>query len=122
LCSGTSIILEAGLQVPAGTVEGSEEVIAALFREIDEESGLSQLTLIRHLATAPFYAESKAEWHERNVFHLQAPDNLPESWLHIVKAGDEDKGLHFEYSWKTISEAKTTLSGGQGHWLDKING
>lgn len=112
---------EAGLQVPAGTVEDGEEPLAALFREVDEESGLSQLTLIRHLATEPFYAEAKAEWQERNVFHLQAPDNLPESWLHIVKAGDEDEGLHFEFSWSSLSEAKATLSGGQGHWLDRIN-
>jgi 8-oxo-dGTP pyrophosphatase MutT (NUDIX family) len=112
---------EAGLQVPAGTVGDNEDLIDALFREINEESGLSQLTLIRQLASEPFYAESKAEWQERNVFHLQAPDNLPESWLHIVSAGDEDKGLHFEYSWSSLSKAKATLSGGQGHWLDRIN-
>src|SRR5688500_12189505 len=100
---------EAGLQVPAGTVEDHEELIDALFREIDEESGLSQLTLIRHLATAPFYAEAKTEWQERNVFHLQARDNLPESWLHVVKAGDADEGLHFEYSWSSLNEAKAML-------------
>lgn len=112
---------EAGLQVPAGTVEDGEELIAALLREIDEESGLSQLTLIRHLATEPFYSESKAEWQERNVFHLQAPDDLPDSWLHVVKAGEEDEGLHFEYSWVSSSQSKATLSSGQGQWLDKIN-
>ena len=112
---------EAGLQVPGGTAEDGEELIDALLRETDEESGLSQLTLIRHLVTEPFYAQSKAEWQERNVFHLQAPENLPDSWLHVVKAGEEDEGLHFEYSWASLSEARATLSGGQGQWLDRIN-
>lgn len=68
-----------------------------------------------------FYAESKAEWQERNVFHLQAPDALPRFWQHVVKAGGEDAGLYFEYLWASLSEAKATLSGGQGQWLDRIN-
>ncbi|HLE30393.1 MAG TPA: NUDIX domain-containing protein, partial [Anaerolineales bacterium] len=32
---------EAGVQVPAGTVEPDEPVEAALFREVHEESGLT---------------------------------------------------------------------------------
>lgn len=88
---------------------------------MDEESGLSQLMLVCHLATAPFSAQSKAEWQKRSVFHLQAPENLPDFWLHVVTAGEEDRGLHFEYWWAALSEAKATLSGGQGQWLDRIN-
>lgn len=39
----------AGIQVPAGTVELGEPLEAAVLREAAEETGLSQLRLLRHL-------------------------------------------------------------------------
>jgi NADH pyrophosphatase NudC (nudix superfamily) len=41
---------EAGTQVPAGTVEVAESIEQALWREVEEESGLirTQLSLIGH--------------------------------------------------------------------------
>ena len=42
---------EAGIQVPAGTVEHKEEPAAAVLREAEEETGLTDLTLIRCLGT-----------------------------------------------------------------------
>jgi len=59
---------DAGLQIPAGTVEEGEEIEHALFREIHEESGVTHddLKLIRKLAVF----ESQ-EWGAiRHVFHL----------------------------------------------------
>ena len=40
---------EAGVQVPAGTVEPGQAIEAALFREIREESGLTNLQLVHKL-------------------------------------------------------------------------
>lgn len=42
---------EAGIQVPAGTVEQDEDIADALYREILEESGILQheLRLAKHL-------------------------------------------------------------------------
>jgi len=39
----------AGTQLPAGTVEVGEGLEAALLREVSEETGLSQVRLVRHL-------------------------------------------------------------------------
>lgn len=54
---------EAGRQVPAGTVEPDEDVEAALVREVAEESGLTNLRIIRKLAEAVF-----PEW--GNLHHV----------------------------------------------------
>lgn len=44
---------EAGVQVPAGTVESGESVEKALYREILEETGIlqSEQRLVKHLKT-----------------------------------------------------------------------
>lgn len=39
----------AGVQLPAGTVEAGESLEAAAFREVAEETGLTDVRLIRHL-------------------------------------------------------------------------
>jgi ADP-ribose pyrophosphatase YjhB (NUDIX family) len=113
---------QAGLQVPAGTVDAGEDLLSALWREIDEESGLTpiQLVLVAQVATAPFYFAERDEWQERSFFHLRARDALPDRWLQVVKAGEEDKGMHFSYAWLPLAEAATTLSGNQGDWLHQI--
>jgi 8-oxo-dGTP pyrophosphatase MutT (NUDIX family) len=41
----------AGVQVPAGTIELGESVEEALWREVQEETGLRDVQLIRHLRT-----------------------------------------------------------------------
>ena len=111
---------EAGVQVPGGTVEDGESLVAGLWREVEEETGLAHLTLIGQIAKAPFYADWRDEWHERNVFHLQASSDLPDTWVHVVKAGVEDKGLHFVFCWLSLAQAEQELPWGQSQWLNLI--
>lgn len=40
----------AGLQLPAGTVECNEDVLAAMYRELEEEAGLTAVELLAQLA------------------------------------------------------------------------
>lgn len=114
---------EAGLQIPAGTVEEGEEIEHALFREIQEESGLvpDDLKLIRKLAVF----ESQ-EWGTiRHVFHLATTKPLPDSWNCLTNDYDNDEArarderLVFCYRWESLKN-KIDLAGNQGLWLDKI--
>jgi 8-oxo-dGTP pyrophosphatase MutT (NUDIX family) len=114
---------DAGLQIPAGTVEESEEIEHALFREIQEESGLtrSDLKLIRKLAEHP-----QPEWNNiRHVFHLAALKPLPDSWNWLTNDYDNDEArarderLVFCYRWESLKN-NIDLAGNQGMWLDNI--
>lgn len=106
---------EAGLQVPAGTVEPGEPIEHALWREVAEEAGLTaaELRLARRLVEHP-----EPEWDQvRHVFHLAASVDLPEAWTHLVQGAGEDAGMAFVYHWATLD---IRLAGDQHRWLDAL--
>jgi ADP-ribose pyrophosphatase YjhB (NUDIX family) len=108
---------EAGVQVPAGTVEENEVVEAALWRERFEESGLSDTQVVKvcKLAEVP-----EPEWHQvRHVYLLQAVAEMPKAWTMVVGGGGEDHGMAFEYYWVAITPG-LELAGGQHRWLQGI--
>jgi 8-oxo-dGTP pyrophosphatase MutT (NUDIX family) len=108
---------EAGLQVPGGTVDEGETPQTALHREILEETGLSCLKLVGPLTRVLSYSDSRREWQERHVFHLEARSDLPSAWRHIVRCDGEDDGLHFLFSWIPVRDAEVELYRGHGEWL-----
>ena len=108
---------EAGVQVPAGTVEPGEPIEDALFREIREESGLTDVQLVRKLAE-----HEEVEWDNiRHVFYLIAPNGAPDTWTHTVHGQGKDAGMVFEYRWVDLSE-NFELAGAQHKWLGLLNG
>ena len=86
---------EAGVQVPAVTVEIGESIETALYREIFGESGLIELELLRKLKSYIYFNEYKKEYQERNVYLLQASDPTQDSWEHTVTGEGEDHDMVF---------------------------
>jgi ADP-ribose pyrophosphatase YjhB (NUDIX family) len=106
---------EAGVQVPAGTVEPDEAIETALHRELAEESGLTGLTVIAALGSFP-----DRVWNvRRHVYHLAAPPDAPDSWEHTVHGDGEDAGFRFRYSWRLVTGIDE-LAGAQHQWLDRL--
>src|SRR5258708_28204252 len=75
---------EAGIQVPAGTIEEHERAEEAVLREAYEETGLTALTLTRFLGEqerdmADF---GRDEIHHRSFYHLQYDANLVPTFRH----------------------------------------
>jgi 8-oxo-dGTP pyrophosphatase MutT (NUDIX family) len=108
---------EAGIQVPAGSIEPGESPEQAARREAFEESGIRELHTRRYLGSFRWHHAERGEDHERHVFHLESLQPLPERWEHTVSAGEEDKGLHLIFYWLNLAEAEKVLSGNQGAYL-----
>jgi len=76
---------EAGVQVPAGTVEPGELPDKAAVHETEEETGLSGFRLMRKLGEYAHSVEFRPENHRRHVFQLEAPEGAPDRWQHFAE-------------------------------------
>lgn len=89
----------AGLQVPAGTVEEGEELVAAVQREVWEESGLDNFSEVQYLGNRDFIHEGRGEIHHRSFFVLDYIGESPQRYSFEVQGSGTDQGLVFNYSW-----------------------
>lgn len=103
---------EAGIQVPAAIVEENETIEDALYKEIEEECGLTQLISKNKIKEYIYYDERKAEYHERHVFHLEVVEEKREKWERIIPSHDQGAGFIFRYNWVPL-EVVFKLEAGQ---------
>lgn len=113
---------EAGLQVPGGTIEDDELLIDALYREIEEETGIQreQLELKGKVNKRNYFPENCHDVvHERNIFHLiyKGKDEL--EWDNRVLSTGKDNGMIFHCSWVPVNELPE-LAAGQDEEIDYI--
>lgn len=114
---------DAGLQVPAGTLEPGEAPDVGALRETEEETGRSGFGLVRKLGVSEyefrerFEGRDRRELHERHVFLLAPPPDLPEQWSYLAEAGKGD--FWFEFFWLPL-DAEIRLAGDQHVLLDAI--
>ncbi|HEX8236617.1 MAG TPA: NUDIX domain-containing protein [Abditibacteriaceae bacterium] len=107
---------EVPIQVPGGTVDDGEELVTALLREVEEESGLTALKLVRKLGTCRFYRPEINGEVERHFYLLEAPSGTPDAWQHLVFGTGIDCGLVFSYYWVHVNDS-VKLTGDQGRFL-----
>lgn len=112
---------DAGIQVPGGTIEDDELLIDALYREIEEETGISRndLSLEGKLRKYLYFPEGRSGIHERNIFHLSYIGEDKSAWEHVVLGGGEDQGLIFCLRWIPLTNVPI-LAGKQDDALDMI--
>ncbi|WP_171016699.1 NUDIX hydrolase [Pseudalkalibacillus caeni] len=110
---------EAGIQVPAGTVEENESLEEALLREISEESGLEGLTLVAKLGDYHYAVKERNELHHRHFYLLKAEKPVSATFVHRIKSHDSDNGLVFLYRWIPLENVK--LAGEQDYFVNRIN-
>ena len=94
---------EAGIQVPAGTLEAGESPEEGVLREAYEETGLSGLTLVSFLGNQHrnLLDFGRAEIHQRWFYHLACPGNPPAEWRHFeTDPSDGSPGpIPFDFFW-----------------------
>jgi len=115
---------EAGVQVPAGTVEDGERFADAVMREACEETGLTNLTLVRWLGeqTFNFSDFGRDEIHHRYFYHLRCDGDPPATWRH--NEDDPSEGgpgpIVFEFFWARLPHAVPELIADHGMMLPKL--
>ena len=73
---------EAGLQVPAGTVEKGESLEQAVLREVFEETGLRLVDSVKKIDEYIYFREMQGVFNNRHVFHLITQEAV--SYTHLT--------------------------------------
>lgn len=94
---------QAGIQVPAGTMEPGERPADAALREATEETGLTSLRVERFIGRQIFDARTvgREEYNDRWFFHIVCESDVPETWTHgEFNASDGTIGpVPFDFFW-----------------------
>jgi RimJ/RimL family protein N-acetyltransferase/8-oxo-dGTP pyrophosphatase MutT (NUDIX family) len=113
---------EAGIQVPAGTVEPDEEWQTAIRREAAEETGLSGLEIVRHLGDVEYQWPGREEMALRHFYHLRCTERPPERWWHgeLHPSEGEAEAIPFEFFWAQLPHEVPLLAPGHGQFLAEL--
>ncbi|MBR7651635.1 NUDIX domain-containing protein [Brucella oryzae] len=112
------------LQVPGGTVDTGEDILAAAYREFTEETGLLYDDGMIHLESFDYdYLErGQRELHRRHCFHLQLRVATPETWDHYeMSPCDGGAPILFRLFWLDRSSAQNRLGLRMAESLGKIS-
>jgi len=105
--------VEAGVQVPKGTVEPGEVLLDAILRELREETGLAISDRVQYIGSLIRFDQA---W---NFFAVKGDANLPDTWVQCVGGDGEDKGMKFRYYWVPLTP-EPNLAGKQGDGLELL--
>ena len=89
--------LDAGTQVPWGTIDPGETSKETLLRELKEETGLSEFKYVEKFDEYQFYEVKSKKYLRRHVFHFESAKDLLDQWSYRVKGDGLDKNLNFHY-------------------------
>ena len=90
---------EPGLEIPKGSVQPGEMPAQAAMREVEEESGLRAMTLVKELGVTLWQDE------EQHFFLFRADELLPDRFEHVVTGQDGDRGTRYQYRWIAATPA-----------------
>ena len=95
---------EAGIQVPAGTIEPGENPQDAVMREAKEETSLTELRYEQFLAqdTRDMRDCGRDELQYRWFFHLSVEGPTEETWRHGEHAADGSVIHPFDFFWADV--------------------
>ena len=110
---------EAGIQIPAGTIDPGESAEAAVVREAHEETGLREFHPPVHLGTTDFVSSSDPTTTvRRHFFQLALAGEAPNRWRHTERhpTGGGDDFL-FELYWINLHTPAPDLAPGHDAFL-----
>jgi ADP-ribose pyrophosphatase YjhB (NUDIX family)/GNAT superfamily N-acetyltransferase len=115
---------EAGIQVPAGTVEAGELLKDAVLREAREETGLEALDVCAYLGHDEIIVPRHGALYVylRHFFHLAARGDVPERWCWFEREPSDGSPapIEFELYWVDRTEGLPQLSGRMDAFLGRL--
>lgn len=110
---------EAGLQVPAGTLEPGEDPAEGVLREAFEETGLNGLRLNAFLGEYDQDFPEVGHVHHRCFYHLVCEKPPPERWIHYEwhPSDGSPAPIRFEFFWVPLPDGVPELAPGHGRML-----
>jgi 8-oxo-dGTP diphosphatase len=115
---------EAGIQVPAGTIEPGETPKSAALSEAWEETGLADLTLVSYLGEQlrDMRDMGKAELHHRFFYHVRCTHQPPRQWRHTeMHSSESGERPIFELFWVDLPDGIPPLIAGHGALLPMLH-
>ena len=92
-------------QVPAGRIDAHESLDEGLAREVEEETGVRGVRIVRELAgpqeVARLYGPGGNESH---AFHAVTDAETPAEWEHAVTGSGMDSQFVFRCRWASLDE------------------
>lgn len=112
---------EAGIQVPAGTLEDNETPEHGVLREAVEETGLTHLQIVEFLGVCDHPVPERDQIHRRHFFFLTCIGNVPECWQHNESAGENVADpIPFDFFWAEFPNGLPLLAPGHGKMLQEL--
>ncbi|MEV0586511.1 NUDIX domain-containing protein [Nonomuraea sp. NPDC050310] len=109
---------EAGVQVPAGGIEAGETPEEGALREAREETGPTELSIVRKLGVTDYdVTPYRWEIQRLHVFHLALHQETPERWASEERGGGA--AIRLECFWIPLEQGHV-LAGGQGALLSRL--
>jgi 8-oxo-dGTP pyrophosphatase MutT (NUDIX family) len=93
---------DAGIQIPAGTVEPNEEYEKAARRELEEESGVVARGAFASIGVLQRVFDG--ELISAHLFAVPNADESRDSWVHRVTGKGEDEGMQFRFFWLACAD------------------
>ncbi|WP_197538394.1 NUDIX hydrolase [Nocardia cyriacigeorgica] len=111
---------EAGTQIPAGGVHPGESLEQAVLREVAEETGLRNVSVVDQLAVDDHPHSLTNVPRRTTFFRLHARSDTPDTWTHRVDGEGADHGLVFTCRFVQLP-LKSPLADHQDRWLSRIS-
>jgi 8-oxo-dGTP diphosphatase len=115
---------EAGIQVPGGSLEEGEEPEAGALREATEETGRTDLEVVRFLGEVErdLADYGMDEIHHRYFFHLRCTGDPPERWRHgeLTPSDGSTGPIPFDFYWVPLAEELPELIADMGVLVDLV--
>jgi len=105
--------------VPAGGIRSTESRREAALREVKEETGLDAVSIVTELGIIESPHPESGQSRQTSYWVLEAAQDLPSEWRHVVASGNEDGGMVFLCRWELLPLG-VTLVDEQGSLLSQL--